>query len=57
MTDYRQSTLWRIDPRTGTQTSIGAIGNPRAAAILGGLVYVGSDGPSAPAATSPATTR
>jgi len=47
VTDYRQSTLWRIDPRTGAQTSFGAIGNPRAAAIIGGLLYVGSDGPSA----------
>ncbi len=47
VTDYRQSTLWRIDPRTGAQTSIGAIGNPRAVAMLAGLVYVGSDGPSA----------
>ena len=47
VTDYRQGTLWRIDPRTGAQNSTPAIGNPRAAAILGGLVYVGSDGPSA----------
>jgi streptogramin lyase len=47
VTDYRQGTLWRIDPRTGAQSSIAAIGNPRAVAILGGLVYVGSDGPSA----------
>ena len=44
--DYRQGTLWRIDPRTGAASSIPAIGNPRAVAILGGLVYVGSDGPS-----------
>ena len=44
--DYRQGTLWRIDARTGTATSIPAIGNPRAVAILGGRVYVASDGPS-----------
>jgi virginiamycin B lyase len=44
--DYRLGTLWRIDPRTGTVNSIPAIGNPRAVAILGGRVYVGSDGPS-----------
>jgi streptogramin lyase len=44
--DYRQGTLWRIDPRTGAESSIAAIGNPRGVAILGGLVYVGSDGPS-----------
>jgi tRNA A-37 threonylcarbamoyl transferase component Bud32/streptogramin lyase len=44
--DYRQGTLWRIDPRTGATASIPAIGNPRALGILGGRVYVGSDGPS-----------
>ena len=44
--DYRQGTLWRIDQRTGAVNSIPAIGNPRALAILGGRVYVGSDGPS-----------
>jgi streptogramin lyase len=44
--DYRQGTLWRIDPVTGAVTSIPAIGNPRSLAILGGRVYVGSDGPS-----------
>ena len=44
--DYREGTLWRIDPVTGAVTSIPAIGNPRSLAILGGRVYVGSDGPS-----------
>ena len=44
--DYRQGTLWRIDQGTGAVDSIPAIGNPRALAILGGRVYVGSDGPS-----------
>ena len=29
--DFRQGTLWRIDPRTGAINSIPAIGNPRAA--------------------------
>jgi streptogramin lyase len=46
VTDFRQGTLWRIDPRTGAVTRIPAIGNPRAVAILGGRVYVASDGPS-----------
>ena len=44
--DYRQGTLWRIDPRTGAATAFRPIGNPRSLAILGGRVYVGSDGPS-----------
>jgi streptogramin lyase len=44
--DYRQGTLWRIDRRTGAIDSIPAYGNPRALAIIGGRVYVGSDGPS-----------
>ena len=44
--DYRQGTLWRIDPVTGAVTSIPANGSPRSLAILGGRVYVGSDGPS-----------
>jgi streptogramin lyase len=44
--DYRQGTLWRIDRRTGDVNSIPSIGNPRALAIIGGRVYVGSDGPS-----------
>ena len=44
--DFRQGTLWRINPRTGESNSIPAIGNPRSLAILGGRVYVGSDGPS-----------
>jgi streptogramin lyase len=45
--DYRQGTLWRIDPRTGTQSSIPAVGNPRGIAIIDGRAYVGSDGGSA----------
>ena len=44
--DFRQGTLWRIDRRTGAVNSIPSIGNPRALAIIGGRVYVGSDGPS-----------
>ena len=44
--DYRQGTLWRIDPVTGAVTRISANGSPRSLAILGGRVYVGSDGPS-----------
>ena len=44
--DFRQGTLWRIDRRTGDANSFPAIGNPRALAILGGRLYVGSDGPS-----------
>jgi sugar lactone lactonase YvrE len=44
--DFRQGTLWRIDRRTGAANSIPSIGNPRALAIIGGRVYVGSDGPS-----------
>ena len=44
--DFRQGTLWRIDPRTGAQTSIPAVGNPRGITIIGGRAYVGSDGGS-----------
>jgi streptogramin lyase len=44
--DYRQGTLWRIDPRTGEQTSYPAVGNPRGITIIGGRAYVGSDGGS-----------
>jgi streptogramin lyase len=45
--DFRQGMLWRIDPRTGTENSIPAVGNPRGVAIVGGRAYVGSDGGSA----------
>jgi streptogramin lyase len=45
--DFRQGTLWRIDPRTGAESSIPAVGNPRGIAILDGSAYVGSDGGSA----------
>jgi streptogramin lyase len=44
--DYRQGTLWRIDPRTGAESSIPAVGNPRGIAIIAGQAYVGSDGGS-----------
>ena len=45
--DYRQGTLWRIDPRTGAESSFPSVGNPRGIAIIGGRAYVGSDGGSA----------
>jgi sugar lactone lactonase YvrE len=57
VTDFRQGTLWRIDQRTGAISSIPAIGNPRAVTILGGRVYVASDGPSLLAARWRFTTR
>jgi streptogramin lyase len=44
--DYRQGTLWRIDPRTGAESSIPAVGNPRGIAIIDGRAFVGSDGGS-----------
>jgi streptogramin lyase len=38
--------LWRIDQRTGALSHFPSVGNPRSLAIMGGRVYVGSDGPS-----------
>ena len=57
--DYRQGTLWRIDPRTGAESSFPSVGNPRGIAIIGGRAYGGATEapPTCSAATSPATTR
>ncbi len=37
--------LWQVDPASGEVRLVSAIGAPRGVAILGGTVYVLSDGP------------
>jgi streptogramin lyase len=44
--DYLDGALWRVDPVTGAAGRTPAIGYPRGLALLRGMLYVASDGPS-----------
>ena len=43
--DYRDATLWSLEPRTGELRRVASVGEPRDVSALGGKVYVVSDSP------------
>ena len=55
--DFREGTLWRIDPRTGAESSFPAVGNPRGSrSSAGARTSAATAAGDCSAATSPATT-